>query len=239
MKHDLIVVGGGIAGCEAAYASARAGVRTLLVTTSLDTLYALAHDNYDLNAPSGSLMAACTTTLEATNVNAVALRREAKRLLEAETDLHLLQSTTSELLLAGDAVIGISTWEGVDRLSGRVALCVGSFLNARLRVGTSEEHAGRLSEMAYDDLYHDLVGHGFLFETAQLRVDGLSGGLPYTVDCAVLSQGEWTQRGSRLARFAGLYAAGACVGRFGYVSAAQDGMALAASVVEDLGTPPA
>lgn len=237
MEQGLIVVGGGIAGCEAAYASARAGVSTLLVTTSLDTLYALAHDNYVLNAPSGSLMEACTANLGTPLVNAVALRREAKRLLEAETKLHLLQSTTSELLLAGNAVVGVSTWEGVDRLCGRVALCVGSFLSARLKVGASVEHAGRLSEMAYDDLYRDLEGKGFMFDAAQLQVDELSGGLPYTVDFSVLAEAELSQRGSRLKRFAGLYAAGACVGHFGYLSAALDGMALAANVIEDLGDP--
>src|SRR5690606_8814419 len=54
---DAVVVGAGITGCEAAWRSARAGLRVLLVTTSLDTSYNLARDAERLRPPEGSLMA--------------------------------------------------------------------------------------------------------------------------------------------------------------------------------------
>ena len=67
------------------------------------------------------------------------------------------------------------TWEGVDRLSKRTALCVGSFLEARLKVGELTESAGRLSEMAYDDLFQDLHSSGFAFEAVSLEAASQSG----------------------------------------------------------------
>ncbi len=241
MAVDLIVVGGGIAGCEAAYAAVKAGLNSLLVTTSLDTLYVMAHDVRDLQPPQDSLMEACTgATGEApVRVNAVQLRRQAKRLLEAEHGLHLLQSTASELLVDGSRVTGVATWEGVDRVGTGVALCLGSFLGARLTVGSSVEHAGRLSEMAYDDLEKDLLARGFEFEAETLRLEGLGGALPYEVDFQVFCADEWSPANYRLGRLAGLYAGGACVGRFGYEAAASDGMALGRAAIHDLGRAPA
>jgi len=233
---SLIVVGGGITGCETAYAAARAGLSTLLVTTSLDTLYVIAHDAYGLRPPPGSLMAACLGASGEVPIlaDAVPLRREAKRLLEAEHELHLLQSTASALLTDGSGVTGVATWEGVDKMGSSVALCVGSFLAARLTVGSSVERAGRLSEMAYADLEEDLVSRGFGFEAESLRLEGLGGALPYEVDFDVFGRAEWSADTYRLGRLAGLYAGGAGVGRFGYETAAREGMALARSVMKDL-----
>lgn len=238
MRAELLVVGGGIAGCEAAYAAARAGSSTLLVTTSLDALYVLAHERHALEPPPGSLMEECAERARGPDglVSAARLRREAKRRLEGEGRLHLLQSTASGLLVDGGEVAGVATWEGVDRPARRVALCVGSFLGARLTVGASTERAGRLSEMAYDDLFEDLLGRSFRFEQATLELEGAGGALPYSVSFRTFAPGEWSADTHRLQRIAGLYAAGACVGRFGYEAAARDGMALARAVLAEGGS---
>lgn len=230
MRHDLVIVGGGITGCEAAYATARAGLDTLLVTTSLDTLYVLAHDARELEAPPKSLLAAGMGRSGAISARAPEVRRSAKRLLEAEPRVHLLQSTASRLVVEDGVVTGVETWEGIDRRGSLVALCVGSFLGARLTVGTSEEHAGRLSEMAYDDLMDDLAGYGFEFRDEELALAGLAGALPYVVRFKVLDQSEWSAADFRLRRLGSLYAAGACVGRFGYDTAVSDGMALGSAL---------
>lgn len=231
MSFRFLVVGGGVAGCEAAYAASRAGLETMLVTTSLDTLYVMAHDRHELRAPPGSLMAACVGGTAPTLVRAAPLRREAKRLLEAEPRLHLLQSTASRLLVADGAVVGVETWEGPERRADLVALCVGSFLGARLRLGAGVEQAGRLSEMAYDDLRDDLAARGFELRRASLAVADVDGALPYTVGFDVLADAELGADTHTIRRLRGLMAAGVCAGRFGYEACAADGMALAAAAV--------
>ena len=135
--YDLIVVGAGISGAEAAALSARAGLDVLLVTTSLDTVYNLLGDGVTLAPPAGTLMAEVHGAVADADgfVGNWAFHRGAKGALEHTPNLHLLQSSVSSLLVEGGAIRGVSTWEGVDRVSSRVALCVGSFLEARLRVG--------------------------------------------------------------------------------------------------------
>lgn len=227
-EHDLIVVGGGLAGSEAAWAAARAGLRTLLVSTSLDTIYNLAEGGAALTPEPGSLMAAAVAEAEDGYLSARELHRAVKERLESEQRLHLLQSSVSGLLVEDGKVRGVSTWEGIDRLAPRVALCVGSFLEGRLTIGSSTEEAGRLSEMAYDDLYLDLLAHGFGFEGMRLEAPPTEGSLPYVVECKRFERSEWNEASMTLPRLGGLYAAGLCAsGYLEYEEAAAEGTRLA------------
>ncbi|NLG09377.1 MAG: FAD-dependent oxidoreductase [Deinococcales bacterium] len=233
-RFDLLVVGGGLAGCEAAWAAARGGLRTLLVSTSLDTLYNLASDAHRLEPPAGSLMAELAPGLADADgrVDAWALHREVKYALEREPGLHLLQSSVAGLLVEDGRAVGVTTWEGVDRRAAAVALCVGSFLRARLTIGSSVEAAGRLSEMAYDDLHDDLAARGFAFEELTLEAPPVEGSLPYRVACRVLAAGE-RGPGFALPRVEELYAAGLCVaGYLSYEGAARHGLGLGRALVE-------
>lgn len=234
--YDVAVVGAGISGSEAAYACASAGLDTLLVTTSLDTVYNLLGDGVTLDPPEGTLMAAIHAELADTRgyVGNWAFHRRAKQRLEQQSTLHLLQSNVSSLQVESDRARGVSTWEGVDRLAAKVALCVGSFLEARLTIGELTEVAGRLSEMAYDDLYQNLLALGFSFEPARLEAKAEGGSLPYVVHCQRFADAEWRRESFELPRLAGLYAAGVCAaGYLGFEDAARQGRALAAQLMRE------
>ncbi len=226
---DLIVVGAGLSGSEAALACARGGLGVLLVTTSLDTVYNLVGEAVPLTPPPGTLMA---ELCGGRTVTTFELHRRAKAALEGHPNLHLLQSSVSGLLARDAQVVGVSTWEGVDRFAPRVALCAGSFLRARLRVGELTETSGRLSEMAYDDLYDDLAARGFTFEEARLEAPPSRGAPPYAVTCRRFSDAEWDAGTFVLPRLPGLYAAGVCAsGGLTYEDAAVQGQRLAEALL--------
>ena len=250
---DVLIVGAGIAGCEAAWRCAASGLDVVVVTSSLDTVYNLASDAAGLVAPPGSLMELVTRDIVPgpRGVRSWDLHRGVKYTLEATAGIHLVQSTVATLLLdAAGAVVGAATWEGVDRLAGMTALCVGSFLRARLRTGSVTETQGRLSEMAYDDLYQYLLGKDFAFVPVRFAGQPHGGSLAYVVESVALASQERTASAAEvpsaaLWRVPGLFAAGVCVmppvpgpsaAEVGYEEAARQGMALADELVARAGS---
>ncbi len=205
-----MIVGGGATGCEAAWRAALAGANVTLVTTSLDTVYSIDVEPGMLAPPAGSLLREVLDLGAGTRWD---VHRLAKYALEGKDRVHLLQSTVSGVLIGGGEVLGVQTWEGVPRMSASVALCVGTFLKGRLEIGSVVEHQGRLSEMAYDDLHLDLLGHGFEFEDIHIASEAEAGSLPHVVRSVAFSPGEWSEPTLSLQRVTGMYAAGACVAR--------------------------
>lgn len=220
-------MGGGPSGCEVAWRCARSGLDTLLATTSMDTLYNLIGDGWRLNPAEGTLMAHlhAAEADEDGYVTTWSFHRAAKQALEATPMLHVLQSNVSALRVEDGRVVGLATWEGVDRWAERVVLAAGTFLGARLEIGSVTETAGKLSEMAYDDLFESLRERGFRFRPVELEAEGGEGALPYRVRCHAFDPDEL--EGFRLSRLEGLYAVGACArGAIAFEEAAADGLAL-------------
>jgi tRNA U34 5-carboxymethylaminomethyl modifying enzyme MnmG/GidA len=227
--YDVAIVGAGICGTEAALECAKAGVDVLLITTILDTCYNLAGERINLEPPANTFMAKAFAKIADNKgfVSSWELHRAAKYELEHTPGIHFLQSSVSSLMTEGSSVIGINTWEGVPRYARNVAFCVGSFLEARLTIGSLTEQAGRLSEMSYDDLYLDLLARGFSFETLHLKAESVNDSPSYTVTCKVFKD-ETNPNTFEVERLNNLYGAGTCA--FGYVSyeaAARQGQALA------------
>lgn len=228
---DLIVVGAGLAGAELAALTALGGQHTLLLTTSMDTIFNVARTPVELSMHDSWLAAPYLREHGDVVESNYQLHQSVKYRLEDLNDLLVKQSTVTELLVEGDAVVGVCTWEGHEYRAPTVVLAVGSFLHARLTVGELTETAGRLSETAYDDLYDHLVELGFLFEPFTLEEPGDDITPAYTVNAKRFAASERLFGSFALPRFAGLYAVGNCVnGPLTYEQAVTDGATLAAQL---------
>lgn len=193
---NVIVVGAGHAGCEAALAAARLGLKTLLLTINMDKIALMpcnpsiggvgkTHIVLELDALGGEMAKiADKTAIQIRMLNkskgpaVQALRAqidkkayevEMKYVLENTENLILRQGNVNTILIKNNKISGVSIESGIKFYSEAIIVTTGTFLNGRIIIGDKDYHAGRMGEYPSMNLSASLKKLGFIigrFQTA-------------------------------------------------------------------------
>ena len=206
-NYDVIVVGGGHAGTEAALAPARMGLKTLLLTHNVDTLGQMScnpaiggigkgHLVKEVDAMGGLMAHAADKagiqfrTLNSSKGPAVrATRAQADRVLyrqavrialENQPNLDIFQQEVTDILIEQDRVCGVETKMGLKFRAKSVILTAGTFLAGKIHIGLEHYEGGRAGDPAAVTLSHRL-------RDLNLRVDRLKTGTPPRIDARTIN----------------------------------------------------
>ncbi len=211
-KYDVIVVGAGHAGCEAAIACARLGAKVLLCTLNVDHI-ALMPCNPAIGGPAKSTLVreidalggvmgevADATYIQMKMLNSSkgpavrALRAQSdkkeymaymRNIIESTDNIYLRQACITDLLVKDGAVTGAVDEFGIEYSARAVVLTTGTSLNGKIFVGLRSYSAGRLGEKAAYGLSESLISHG-------INIKKLKTGTPPRVDKRTIDYSKMT-----------------------------------------------
>ena len=201
-KYDIIVVGAGHAGCEAAISCAKLGAKVLLATLNVEHI-ALMPCNPAIGGPAKSTLVreidalggvmgevADATYIQMKMLNSSkgpavrALRAQSdkrqymdymRNIIENNENIYVRQACITDLLVENDRIVGAVDEFGIEYSAGAVVLTTGTSLNGRIFVGLRSYSAGRLGEKATYGLSESLIKHG-------INIKKLKTGTPPRVD---------------------------------------------------------
>jgi tRNA uridine 5-carboxymethylaminomethyl modification enzyme len=200
--HDVIVIGAGHAGCEAALAAARMGLSTLLLTANPDTVAQMSCNPAvgglakgqlvrEIDALGGEMARAIDRTgiqfrllnrrkgpavrSSRAQADRCRYRRYMKRVLEGQENLDLKQGLVERILVEGGRVCGVETQHGTRYPSRTAILTAGTFLRGLMHVGLARQEGGRAGDVCVKRLSEDLEALG-------VRLGRLKTGTPPRLD---------------------------------------------------------
>jgi len=172
-KFEVIVIGGGHAGCEAAAASARMGSSTLLITQNIDTIGQMScnpsiggigksHLVHEIDALGGLMglntdksgiqfrilnksKGAAVRAIRA-QTDRILYKTHIRSMLESQDNLQIFQQTVEDLIIENEQIIGVKTQIGLDFFAPAIVLTTGTFLNGKIHIGMTNFAGGRMGD---------------------------------------------------------------------------------------------
>ncbi|HPS56526.1 MAG TPA: tRNA uridine-5-carboxymethylaminomethyl(34) synthesis enzyme MnmG [Spirochaetota bacterium] len=205
-QYDIIIIGAGHAGSEAALASARCGMKTLMLTGNLDTIAQMSCNPAIGGLAKGTLVREIDAlggemgiNIDMTGIHFKMLNRSKgpavwspraqadkkayqfrmKHILENQENLYIIQDIVEELIIESSNVTGVRTLRNIEHYSKAVIICTGTFLKGLIHIGEFQQRCGRLADFSAEGLSDSL-------RQAGLNVQRLKTGTPPRVNSSTI-----------------------------------------------------